>query len=72
MDLEKYCLNLENQIKDVTYQVTTKQEELEKLKEFKTKLIGGLEVLQQLRKENPTETLKNEIQQTVQELAQGA
>lgn len=72
MDLEKYCLNLENQIKDVTYQVATKQEELEKLKEFKTKLTGGLEVLQQLRKENPTETLKSEIQQTVQELAQGA
>lgn len=70
MDLEKYCINLESQIKDVKYQILIKQEELEKLNEFSTKLQGGLEVLQQLKKENPTESLKQEIQQTVQELAQ--
>lgn len=70
MDLEKYCINLETQIKDVRYQILVKEEELEKLKEFSTKLHGGLEVLQQLKKENPTESLKQEIQQTVQELAQ--
>lgn len=70
MDLEKYCVNLESQIKDVKYQILIKQEELEKLNEFSTKLQGGLEVLQQLKKENPTESLKQEIQQTVQELAQ--
>jgi predicted RNase H-like nuclease (RuvC/YqgF family) len=70
MDLEKYCSNLENQIKDVKYDIMVKEEELSKLKEFSSRLIGGLEVLTQLRKENPAQTLKKEIQQTVEELSQ--
>lgn len=70
MDLEKYCSNIENQIKEVKYDIMIKEEELNKLKDFAARLTGGLEVLTQLKKENPAETIKKEIQQTVQELAQ--
>jgi hypothetical protein len=76
MDFSKYTTNLENQLKLVNADIMDKQEELEKLKEFRSRIKGGLEVINQIKSDNPqppslsTTPTRQEIMQTVEELAQ--
>lgn len=76
MDFSKYTNNLENQLKLVNADIMDKQEELEKLKEFRSRIKGGLEVINQIKTDNPqppslpTAPTREEIMQTVEELAQ--
>lgn len=76
MDFSKYTTNLENQLKLVNADIMDKQEELEKLKEFRSRIKGGLEVINQIKSDNPqppslsTAPTRQEIMQTVEELAQ--
>lgn len=53
--------NFENQIKEVDEKITTLQSDLEKLKEYKLKLQGGLETLEIIIKETTnTEEISSE------------
>lgn len=47
--------NFENQIKEVDQKIATLQTDLEKLKEYKLKLQGGLETLDIISKETTPE-----------------
>lgn len=54
--LSETKLNFENQLKEIEAKIVTVSSELEKLKEYKTKLLGGLETLELIMsKEEPTE-----------------
>jgi hypothetical protein len=70
MDFQKYLTNLESQLKAVTVDIIEKEEELEKLKEFRSRIKGGLEVVKQIQSDNPPVPSKEEIMRSVQELAQ--
>lgn len=70
MDFQKYLTNLENQLKAVNADIVEKQEELEKLKEFRSRIKGGVEVVKQIQSDNPPVPTKQEIMQTVEELSQ--
>lgn len=43
--------NFENQLKEIETKITSVSSELEKLKEYKLKLLGGLETLELITKE---------------------
>jgi DNA repair exonuclease SbcCD ATPase subunit len=70
MDFQKYLTNLESQLKAVTADISEKQEELEKLKEFRSRVRGGIEVVNQIQSDNPPVPTKEDIRKSVQELAQ--
>ena len=73
MDFQKYLDNLTNQLKAVNADIVEKQEELDKLKEFRSRIKGGLEVVNQIESDNkpaerPPLQLQQEIRQEIQEL----
>lgn len=70
MDFQKYLTNLESQLKAVNIDIIEKEEELEKLKEFRSRVRGGLEVVKQIQSDNPSVPIQEDIRKTVQELAQ--
>jgi hypothetical protein len=70
MDFQKYLTNLESQLKAVTVDIIEKEEELEKLKEFRSRIRGGLEVVKQIQSDNPPVPTKEDIRKTVKELSQ--
>lgn len=70
MDFAKYLANLENQLKMVNSDIMEKEEELEKLKEFRSRVKGGIEVVKQIESDTPTVPTKEDIRKSVQELAQ--
>jgi hypothetical protein len=70
MDFQKYLTNLESQLKAVNADITEKQEELDKLTEFRSRIKGGIEVVKQIQSDNPPVPTKEDIRKSVQELAQ--
>jgi predicted nucleic acid-binding Zn-ribbon protein len=70
MDFQKYLTNLENQLKAVNADIVEKQEELDKIKEFRSRIKGGIEVVKQIQSDTPAIPSKEEIMKTVEELAQ--
>jgi len=70
MDFTKYLTNLDSQLKAVNADITEKQEELDKLKEFRSRIKGGIEVVKQIQSDNPSVPSKEDIRKTVDELAQ--
>ena len=72
MEFQKYIDNLTNQLQLVNADIVEKQEELDKLKEFRSRIKGGMEVVKQIQTdlaEEPTPLpLQQEIQQSIQEL----
>ena len=73
MDFQKYIDNLHNQLKAVNADIVEKQEELDKLKEFRSRIKGGLEVVNQIESDNKPEErpplqLQQEIRNEIQEL----
>ena len=70
MDFQKYLDNLENQLKAVNADIIDKQEELEKLQEFKLRVKGGIEVVKQIQSEVPQPpSLEQEIRNEVKQMA---
>jgi hypothetical protein len=70
MDFQKYLDNLENQLKSVNADLSEKQEELDKLKEFKLRVKGGIEVVKQIQSEVPkSPSLEQEIRKEVSQMA---
>jgi len=70
MDFQKYLDNLENQLKAVNADIIDKQEELEKLQEFKLRVKGGIEVVKQIQSEVPQpSSLEQEIRNEVKQMA---
>ena len=66
MDFQKYLDNLENQLKAVNADIIDKQEELDKLQEFKLRVKGGIEVVKQIQSEVPQpSSLEQEIRNEV-------
>lgn len=51
--------NFENQLKEIETKITSVSSELEKLKEYKLKLIGGLETLDLIITKEPESTEEN-------------
>ena len=70
MDFQKYLTNLESQLKAVNADIMEKEEELEKLKEFRSRIKGGMEVVKQIQTDNPSVPTKQDIMRSVEELAQ--
>ena len=70
MDFQNYLTNLDNQLKAVNADIAEKQEELDKLKEFRSRIRGGIEVVKQIQSDNPPVPTKESIRKTVDELAQ--
>ena len=76
MDFDKYKTNLTNQLAVVNSQIVEKEEELTKLKEFRLRIRGGLEAIDQLEADinasttTPPLQIQQDIRETVQELAQ--
>ncbi len=76
MNFQKYKTNLTSQLTAVNAEIIEKEEELGKLKEFRIKVKGGLEVITQIesdisgpsREPAPTQ-LQQEIRETVEDLA---
>lgn len=72
MDFAKYLANLENQLKMVNSDIMEKEEELNKLKEFRSQVKGGIEVVKQIESDNSEEPqplqLQQEIRKTVEEM----
>ena len=74
MDFQKYLDNLENQLKAVNADIIEKQEELDKLKEFRSRVKGGIEVVKQIESDNATKPaaplqLQQEIRREVDQMA---
>lgn len=76
MDFQKYKTNLTSQLTAVNADIVEKEEELEKLREFRIRVKGGLEVVDQIEKDMNTPAappplqLQQDIRETVEELAQ--
>ena len=70
MDFQKYIDNLHNQLKAVNADILEKEEELTKLKDFRTRIKGGLEVVNQIKSDTqqPETTLQEELRQEIKEL----
>ena len=72
MEFQKYIDNLTNQLQLVNADIVEKQEELDKLKEFRSRIKGGMEVVKQIQTDLAEESaplpLQQEIQQSIQEL----
>jgi len=77
MDFQKYLTNLDSQLKAVNSDIAEKQEELEKLKDFRARIKGGMEVVKQIQSDCETEAsasaaqLQQEIRESVNDLARG-
>jgi ferritin-like metal-binding protein YciE len=56
MDPTALRKNFENQIEETEKQIVELEKNLEKAKEYKIKLLGGLETLNLLEQEEPQET----------------
>jgi len=56
MEIESVRTNFQEQLSKTEKQITELEENLTKLKEYKLKLIGGLETLDLLNTEEPTES----------------
>ena len=70
MDFQKYLDNLENQLKAVNADLIEKQDELDKLQEFKLRVKVGIEVVKQIQSEVPqTPSLEQEIRNEVKQMA---
>jgi hypothetical protein len=73
MEFQKYLDNLDNQLKAVNADIVEKQEELDKLKEFRSRIKGGIEVVKQIQTDSATPTeplqLQQEIRETVDKLS---
>ena len=70
MDFQKYLDNLENQLKAVNADIIDKQEELDKLQEFRSRVKGGIEVVKQIQSEVPQpSSLEQEIRNEVKQMA---
>ena len=78
MDFQKYRTNLTSQLTAVNAEIVEKEEELGKLKDFRIRVKGGLEVITQIESDisnsnqTPTSTpiqLQQEIRETVEDLA---
>ena len=83
MDFQKYKTNLTSQLTAVNAEIVEKEEELGKLKDFRIRVKGGLEVITQIESDisnsNPTPPapapaplptqLQQEIRETVEDLA---
>ncbi len=78
MDFQKYKTNLTSQLTAVNAEIVEKEEELGKLKDFRIRVKGGLEVVNQIQSDmsnpNPTPSsaptqLQQEIRETVEDLA---
>lgn len=73
MDFQKYLDNLNNQLKLVNADIVEKQEELDKLKEFRSRIKGGLEVVNQIKTDTESKPaplqLQQEIRQEVEQMA---
>ena len=70
MDFQKYLDNLENQLKAVNADIIDKQEELDKLQEFKLRVKCGIEVVKQIQSEVPQpSSLEQEIRNEVKQMA---
>ena len=74
MDFQKYIDNLHNQLKAVNADIVEKQEELDKLKEFRSRIKGGLEAVNQIESDNkpaerPPLQLQQEIRREVDQMA---
>jgi septal ring factor EnvC (AmiA/AmiB activator) len=70
MDFQQYLTNLDSQLKAVNSDITEKQEELDKLKEFRSRIKGGIEVVKQIQSDSSPVPSKEDIRKSVQELAQ--
>tara|TARA_Y100000287_G_scaffold132637_1_gene107642 strand:- start:426 stop:656 length:231 start_codon:yes stop_codon:yes gene_type:complete len=76
MDFQKYKTNLNSQLTAVNADIVEKEEQLDKLKEFRSRVKGGLEVVNQIEQDitnesaNSTPDIQQEIRETVQELTQ--
>ena len=79
MDFQKYKTNLTSQLTAVNAEIVEKEEELGKLKDFRIRVKGGLEVITQIESDisnsnqTPTSTpiqLQQEIRETIEDLAQ--
>lgn len=76
MNFDKYRNNLKSQLAAVNSDIVEKEEELLKLKEFRSRVRGGLEAITQIEndvKSTPVEPplqLQQEIRETINELAQ--
>ena len=69
MDFSKYLDNLENQLKAVNADIIEKQEELDKLKDFRSRVKGGIEVVKQIQSEvSQPSSLEQEIRNEVKQL----
>jgi len=66
MDFQKYLDNLENQLKAVNADILEKQEELEKLKDFRSRVRGGIEVVKQIQGDVPS--TPQDVKQAVQDM----
>lgn len=78
MDFQKYRTNLTSQLTAVNAEIVEKEEELGKLKDFRIRVKGGLEVITQIESDisnsNQTPTsppiqLQQEIRETIEDLA---
>jgi predicted nucleic acid-binding Zn-ribbon protein len=73
MDFQKYIDNLHNQLKAVNADIVEKEEEMEKLKDFRARIKGGLEVVNQIKTDTesapPQLQLQQEIRQEVEQMA---
>lgn len=74
MDFQKYIDNLHNQLKAVNADIVEKEEELSKLKDFRARIKGGLEVVNQIESDNkpaerPPLQLQQEIRDEIREMA---
>jgi hypothetical protein len=55
MDPSSLRVEFEKQLKDAEVKIAKAEEQVEKLKEYKTKLIGGLETLELLNPKSETQ-----------------
>ena len=75
MDFAKYLANLENQLKMVNSDIMEKEEELQKLREFRSQVKGGIEVVKQIESDSESKQsapiqLQQEIRNTVKEMTE--
>lgn len=74
MDFQKYLTNLDSQLKAVNSDIAEKQEELDKLHDFRARIKGGIEVVKQIQSDTDAQPpaplqLQQEIRNTVNEMA---
>ena len=66
MNFQKYLDNLDNQLKAVNADIIEKQEELDKLKDFRSRVKGGIEVVKQIQGDVPS--TPNEVKEVVNDM----